>query len=71
MQPTMRSGTPSNDLSDHSLNTSSSLSFWVSIIELVGGEVPGIYGLNENGWIDQELYDCWLCHIFFRYSSPT
>ena len=60
LQPTMRS----NDLSDHSLNTSSSLSFCVSIIELVGGEVPGIYGLSENGWIDQELFDCWLSHIF-------
>ena len=41
-------------------------------VDLVEGEVPGtFYGLSENGWMDQELFDGWFCHHFLRYAPPT
>ena len=41
-------------------------------IELTEGEVPGtFYGLSDNGWMDQELFDGWLCSHFLRYAPPA
>ena len=40
--------------------------------ELIDGEVPGtFYGFSDNGWMDQELFDGWLCNHFLRYAPPT
>ena len=45
---------------------------WDRSVELIKGEVQGtFYGLGENGWMDQELFDRWLCHHFLCYTSPT
>ena len=40
--------------------------------ELAEGEVRGtLYGLSENGWMDQGLFDMWFRGIFLRYSPAA
>ena len=40
--------------------------------ELTLGEVPGtLYGLSENGWIDQTLFFSWFTEIFIRNIPPA
>ena len=40
--------------------------------ELTIGEVPGtIYGLNDSGWMDTELFESWFLHHFLAYTPPA
>ena len=40
--------------------------------ELAEGEVRGtLYGLSENGWMDQGLFDMWFRGIFLRYAPAA
>ena len=35
------------------------------------GEVPNtLYGMSENGWIDQELFYYWLDRLFLEHITP-
>ena len=37
--------------------------------ELTIGEVPGtMYGLNDSGWMDTELFESWFLHHFLAYA---
>ena len=39
---------------------------------LVDGEVAGtMYGLNDRGWMDYEVFDNWFTHHFLRHAPPT
>ena len=39
--------------------------------EWTRGEVPNtLYGMSENGWIDQELFFYWLKDLFLKYIPP-
>ena len=41
-------------------------------LELTAGEVPGtFYGLSDEGWMDQELFDAWLSCHFLRFAPPA
>jgi hypothetical protein len=40
--------------------------------ELTLGEVPGtMYGLNDSGWMDRELFESWFLHHFLVYAPPV
>ena len=39
---------------------------------MVDGEVAGtMYGLNDRGWMDYEVFDNWFTHHFLRHAPPT
>ena len=39
--------------------------------ELTVGEVPGtIYGLNDSGWMDKEIFELWFLYHFLVYAPP-
>ena len=40
--------------------------------DMSSGEVPGtLHGMTYSGWMDQDLFETWLCSHFLRYVPPV